>query len=86
MPSLKFKWERPAAEVFVTGTFDDWGKTIKLDKVNVCEKVVVVSSSDKVFYKFIVDGDWVTDLIAPHEDPGSGLLCNVLIPSDTTEV
>jgi hypothetical protein len=42
-----------ANEVFVTGTFDDWGKTIKLEqKGDVFEKEVHFPvTGDKVHYK-----------------------------------
>jgi Glycogen recognition site of AMP-activated protein kinase len=42
-----------ASEVFVTGTFDDWGKTEKLDKVgDTFEKEVQLpDASKKIFYK-----------------------------------
>jgi hypothetical protein len=37
----------------VTGTFDDWGKTQKLDKLSsgFFEKTVTLPSKDKVLYK-----------------------------------
>ncbi len=45
--------EHPASEVYVTGTFDDWGKTVKLDKKgNVHEKLVeLTSANEKIYYK-----------------------------------
>lgn len=45
--------EHPEAnEVFVTGTFDDWGKTQKLEKVDgVFEKTVDFENKDKILYK-----------------------------------
>jgi hypothetical protein len=49
-----FDREHPeASEVFVTGTFDDWGKTQKLDKQasGFFEKSVALPSKDKVLYK-----------------------------------
>ena len=43
----------PASEVYVTGTFDDWGKTVKLDKNgDIFEKLVSLpKTSEKIFYK-----------------------------------
>jgi len=36
----------------VTGTFDNWGKTIKLDKVGTAhEKTVPLESHEKILYK-----------------------------------
>lgn len=46
--------EHPAEEVFVTGSFDDWGKTVKLEKNSsgVFEKTVELPKSDEnVYYK-----------------------------------
>ena len=46
--------DHPANEVFVTGTFDDWGMTVKLDKKdgNLHEKMVELpNASEKIYYK-----------------------------------
>jgi hypothetical protein len=41
-----------ASEVYVTGTFDDWGKTEKLEKKgDVFEKSVHLPDKDKILYK-----------------------------------
>jgi hypothetical protein len=38
--------------VFVTGTFDDWGKTVKLDRVgDLFVKEVTISPVQKIHYK-----------------------------------
>ncbi|KAK7943058.1 uncharacterized protein PG986_012171 [Apiospora aurea] len=80
MGSFVFKWEHPASEVYVTGTFDGWKKTEKLDRVgNHFEKLVKLEDvSQKIDYKFVVDGDWVTDHTAPREKDSSGNENNVL--------
>ncbi|KAL3424356.1 hypothetical protein PVAG01_03637 [Phlyctema vagabunda] len=80
MGSFVFKWEHPAQEVFVTGTFDDWSKSEQLVKTgDVFEKDVTLSSAEeKIYYKFVVDGNWVTDHTAPQETDPSGNLNNVL--------
>ncbi|KKY17535.1 hypothetical protein UCRPC4_g05480 [Phaeomoniella chlamydospora] len=79
MGSFVFKWPHAASEVFVTGTFDDWGKTVQLEKVgDVFEKDVQLPSTDKVFYKFVVDGNWTTDSEAPTETDSSGNVNNVV--------
>lgn len=50
-----FNREHPAEEVFVTGTFDDWKKSTKLDKLGSAhEKTVELpksKSDDKILYK-----------------------------------
>ena len=45
--------EHPAEEVFVTGTFDKWTKSVQLDKVdNVFQKTVdLKDASTKIYYK-----------------------------------
>ncbi|TVY82719.1 hypothetical protein LSUE1_G003189 [Lachnellula suecica] len=80
MGSFVFKWTHPASEVYVTGTFDDWSKSEKLIKTgDVFEKDVTLSSAaEKIYYKFVVDGNWVTDHTAPQENDASGNLNNVL--------
>ena len=41
-----------ANEVFVTGTFDDWGKTVKLDRVgDSFAKEVDLPTGEKIQYK-----------------------------------
>ncbi|KAJ5888112.1 hypothetical protein N7495_008153 [Penicillium taxi] len=71
-----------AKEVFVTGTFDDWGKTVKLDRVgNIFSKKVDLPE-EKVQYKFVVDGTWTTDKSAREENDGKDNINNVLLPEE----
>ncbi|KAM3072961.1 Cruciform DNA binding protein [Clarireedia jacksonii] len=53
MGSFVFKWEHPAEEVFVTGTFDDWSKSEKLiKKGDLFEKdVQLANANEKIYYK-----------------------------------
>ncbi|CAG8032377.1 unnamed protein product [Penicillium olsonii] len=77
--------ERPynASEVFVTGTFDDWGKTVQLDRVgDTFRKTVTISPVQKVHYKFVVDGTWTTDTNVREEDDGQNNINNVLLPEE----
>lgn len=80
MGTFVFKWEHPAQEVYVTGTFDDWSKSEKLEKVGdiFVKDVTLPSAAEKIYYKFVVDGNWVTDHTAPQENDASGNLNNVL--------
>ncbi|EXJ89919.1 hypothetical protein A1O3_02986 [Capronia epimyces CBS 606.96] len=83
MGSFVFRWPHPnASDVHVTGTFDNWGKSEKLNKVgDVWEKDVELSQADnKILYKFVVDDKWVIDPEAPQEDDGHGNINNVLYP------
>ncbi|KAK6070247.1 carbohydrate-binding module family 48 protein [Seiridium cupressi] len=74
--------DHPASEVYVTGTFDGWKKTEQLEKIGEhFEKQVQLSdASKKIYYKFVVDGNWVTDHTAPKETDESGNENNVLTP------
>ncbi|KFY96134.1 hypothetical protein V498_02875 [Pseudogymnoascus sp. VKM F-4517 (FW-2822)] len=80
MGTFVFKWEHPASEVIVTGTFDNWAQTEKLHrKGDIFEKEVTLpSAADKIYYKFLVDGNWVTDHTAPQEKDNLGNLNNYL--------
>ncbi|KAL4810400.1 hypothetical protein BDV18DRAFT_130921 [Aspergillus unguis] len=82
MGSYTFRWPYPANEVFVTGTFDDWGKTVKLEqKGDLFEKQVHLPvTGEKVHFKFVVDGNWTTDNRLPQEDDGSSNVNNILYP------
>ncbi|KAF9769807.1 hypothetical protein IL306_012719 [Fusarium sp. DS 682] len=53
MGSFTFKWEHPADEVYVTGTFDNWTKSVKLEKEgNVFSKTVDLKEPEgKIYYK-----------------------------------
>ncbi|KAJ0153089.1 hypothetical protein CTA2_155 [Colletotrichum tanaceti] len=53
MGTYKFTWAHPAEEVYVTGTFDNWTKSEKLDKIgNSFEKTVnLPNASEKIYYK-----------------------------------
>ncbi|KAK4065181.1 uncharacterized protein Triagg1_8620 [Trichoderma aggressivum f. europaeum] len=53
MGSYTFKWEHPAEEVFVTGTFDNWTKSEQLAKEgDVFQKTVALKdASQKIYFK-----------------------------------
>ncbi|KAK1976802.1 hypothetical protein LZ30DRAFT_753251 [Colletotrichum cereale] len=82
MGTYKFTWAHPAEEVYVTGTFDNWTKSEKLEKVgNLFEKNVTLSdASQKIYYKFVVDNNWITDHTAPQEPDHEGNVNNFLTP------
>ncbi|KXG48992.1 Immunoglobulin E-set [Penicillium griseofulvum] len=83
MGTFTFKWPGNASEVFVTGTFDDWGKTVKLDRVgDIFVKEVTISPIQKVHYKFVVDGIWTTDPNIREEEDGHNNVNNVLLPEE----
>jgi len=52
--SFIFSWPHAAKEVFVTGTFDNWSKSVQLDPTDstVHEKEVQLPETDKkIYYK-----------------------------------
>ncbi|KAF5583146.1 5 AMP-activated kinase subunit beta-2 [Fusarium pseudocircinatum] len=55
MGSFTFKWEHPADEVYVTGTFDNWTKSVQLEKEgNVFSKTVDLKEPEgKIYYKHL---------------------------------
>lgn len=88
MGSYTFRWEDKedkVNEVFVTGTFDDWSKSIKLEKEDGVFTKTVELPKTKVQYKFVVDGDWVTNDAAPKEEDGHHNYNNILLPEHIKE-
>ena len=50
--SFLFRWDHPASEVYVTGSFDDWSKSVQLKKKGSSwEKNVELPKAEKVYYK-----------------------------------
>lgn len=88
MATFNFRWPHPAEEVYVTGTFDNWEKTEQLDRVgDIFEKKVTLPvASEKIYYKFVVDGKWITDHTAPQEPDPQGNLNNFLLPKDMSKI
>ncbi|KAL6906697.1 carbohydrate-binding module family 48 protein [Trichoderma evansii] len=84
MGSYTFKWEHPAEEVFVTGTFDNWTKSEQLPKEgDVFQKTVTLKdASQKIYYKYVVDGDWTVNESSPKEADHEGNVNNFITPED----
>lgn len=81
MVEYTFEWPYEGSEVIVSGTFDDWKKTVKLDKKQASKgfsKTVTLPKQTTV-YKFYVDGVWKVDDGVPTERDAQGNLNNVLI-------
>ncbi|KAL9000564.1 MAG: hypothetical protein Q9169_000857 [Polycauliona sp. 2 TL-2023] len=79
MGSFVFRWDRPAAEVYVTGTFDDWAKSVKLDEEgDGFSKKVELPLGQNISYKFVVDGTWCTSAEEPQETDQGGNVNNLL--------
>ncbi|KAH6604806.1 hypothetical protein Trco_006513 [Trichoderma cornu-damae] len=84
MGSYTFKWEHPAEEVFVTGTFDNWTKSEQLAKEgDVFQKTVSLKdASRKIYFKFVVDGNWTVNESSPKEADHEGNVNNFITPED----
>lgn len=81
-----FTWEHPANEVFVTGTFDDWQKTIKLEKIDgIFQKIVELPKRAVTHYKFVVDGQWAINERNRKDELHDGSVNNVVWPDDIIE-
>ncbi|KAG5362326.1 5'-AMP-activated protein kinase subunit beta-1 [Yarrowia sp. C11] len=74
-----FEWPFGGSEVLVSGTFDNWSKSVKLDKTSTGFSKTVTLPKETTKYKFYVDGVWKVDVGAPTEKDGEGNLNNVLI-------
>lgn len=89
MHEAEFSWPYgDASDVILTGSFDHWSCTMHLPKsTSGFVGNVRVPWNEKVPYKFIVDGKWVTRGDRPTELDGAGNLNNVLIaPSKPTPI
>jgi len=80
MGQYTFTWPYAAQEVYVTGDFDDWSKSIKLEKKgdSFNKTVTIHGEENRIHYKFVVDGNWTTDGQARQETDSSGNVNNVV--------
>lgn len=73
---------RPAGpkEVIVTGTFDEWNKTLPLVKQTdgSFELTVPLPSDKDILYKYVVDGEWLTSGDETKGNDENGIENNVL--------
>ncbi|EME45973.1 carbohydrate-binding module family 48 protein [Dothistroma septosporum NZE10] len=84
MGSYTFRWDHSAEEVYVTGTFDNWQKSVRLDKTfyGFERDVHLPDASQKILYKFVADGVWQHDHTGKTETDHEGNVNNVLYPED----
>ncbi|KAH6621889.1 hypothetical protein C7974DRAFT_361896 [Boeremia exigua] len=85
MGKYTFTWEHDAEDVYVTGTFDDWKKTVQLEKEGSVFQKSVELPKLKTQYKFVVNGNWCINESAPKEDDGHGIVNNILLPEDIVD-
>ncbi|KAF3903212.1 hypothetical protein ABW20_dc0102503 [Dactylellina cionopaga] len=80
-----FRWTAPAHEVFVTGAFDDWTKSIKLAKAangTYSASLVFPLEIGHVTYMYVVDGTWVANPTERVERDNFGNENNYFLPDD----
>ncbi|QPG98174.1 hypothetical protein C2857_007335 [Epichloe festucae Fl1] len=89
MGSFTFKWANPTtdpSDVLVTGSFDGWTKSVKLEKDRgIFQKTVQFSEKDaanKIYYKFVVDNNWIINESYPYEPDHEGNVNNFLTSED----
>lgn len=82
--SLKLYWEEGGNEVFISGSFFDWNKRIKMykNKNNIFEQELYLPRG-KYYFKFIVDGVWKWSSFYQQEKDNSGNINNYI---DTTNI
>ncbi|KAH7093740.1 hypothetical protein FB567DRAFT_545064 [Paraphoma chrysanthemicola] len=85
MGKYTFSWEHAANDVLVTGTFDNWQKTVTLEKEDGVFKKTVELPKVHTQYKFVVNGEWVINDTARKETDSNGIVNNVLEPSDIVD-
>ncbi|GAA5874742.1 hypothetical protein JCM1840_000420 [Sporobolomyces johnsonii] len=75
-----FTWEGQAEDVIVTGSFDSWSSSVKLEQTapSCFAATTRLSFGERVDYKFVVDGQWQHSPSQQHEWDASGNLNNVL--------
>ncbi|KAK2466435.1 hypothetical protein APHAL10511_002077 [Amanita phalloides] len=84
MHEITFFWPRTDANyVIVTGTFDNWSKSIRLEKGSTGFSTRVnVPWNSTVTYKYFVDGRWTLDESKPRIIEPEGYINNVyVVPS-----
>ncbi|VEU20450.1 DEKNAAC101382 [Brettanomyces naardenensis] len=80
-----FEWPHSdAQEVYVSGSFDNWTGKFRLEQNNPTSsfKLSIEVPYQKFYYKFIVDGDWVTSASDKQENDPSGIWNNVVYPDE----
>lgn len=81
--------DRPSGpdDVFVTGTFDNWSKSLPLVKqsdgsFSLTTPLLFKPDEEKIYFKYVVDGEWKTGDVEDKELDDSGIENNILKKSD----
>ena len=77
--------DHPASEVYVTGTFDDWAKSVKLEKKgDFFEKLVELpQAAEKIYYKVCISNSVSLNTATPRPFGRlrKFLKCTIVTPS-----
>ncbi|KAI9303757.1 immunoglobulin E-set [Cunninghamella echinulata] len=78
---IRVYWKYGGNQVYLTGSFDQWKKTIQMVKQENGEFLGIIPSSSPgkpIYYKFIVDDVWRNDNDQPTEKDSDGNINNVI--------
>ena len=83
--SYTFTWPAGPEEVILTGTFDDWKGSLPLVKTSSGSFEITTplpepkaEDNGKIYFKFIVDGDWTVSDNYDKESDGTGFENNFI--------
>ena len=84
---IKFIWKEGGEEVFITGTFCDWKKRIKMHKIkdNIFEEQIPLAKG-KYEFKFIVDGIWKCSSYYPQIKDNRGIINNYFDNTNSSNI
>jgi serine/threonine protein kinase len=77
-----FTWTQPATYVFVTGTFDNWTKPVRLENRGGFFEKTILLPITLTEYKFVVDGNWAIDRSKGSATDAHGGVSNLLLAGD----
>jgi hypothetical protein len=80
---FEFVPPKQASVVVVTGSFDNWSQSAKMEpsENGIFYKTLQIPVDVSVSFKFIVDGEWMCDDSKQKVDDGNGNINNVLFVS-----
>lgn len=87
-PNYYFQWTEssPAKQVVVSGTFNNWEKNMMMVKSGDMWRFPVFLPDGEYEYKFIVDGNWITDPKNPEQRPNTEQTFNSVLSIGTREM
>jgi len=80
----EFIWRHGGNRVLLTGTFDNWSKSIQMTRQHdgTHRVIIKLDSNKKWLYKFVIDGEWRCTLGDDTEKDERGNVNNVLLPEE----